>query len=297
MPPIIPYLATIRDACAKDGCPLCRLEYLAADKYIDGLLWDAVNEPALRGRIDNARGFCNAHGWRLVRRGAALGVAIMTRGVVHTLLQLTDNPEQIAGSPSLWQRLGRADGNSGAARLATNLQPQEPCLICAHVAVMKQEVLRTTSQTMTGDHGLAMPLANSDGLCLDHLRQVLALAPPDEAAALLKAQRTVWQRLKGQLDEFIRKADHRFHDESYGIEADSWERALANIVGASPARVTDRGLTQAFVNPFGPDPTVPMDTASFVAPIGDETAAVDEVTVTDSSDPAASNLATTNTNS
>jgi hypothetical protein len=54
--------------------------------------------------------------------------------------------------------------------------------------------------------------------------------------ALLHAQRTVWERLRYQLGEVIRKNDHRFHDEPWGEEADAWLRVIEALVGAAPTQ-------------------------------------------------------------
>ncbi|NJN81394.1 MAG: hypothetical protein HC802_03340 [Caldilineaceae bacterium] len=86
----------------------------------------------------------------------------------------------------------------------------------------------------------------SDGLCLTHLGNTLARARSrSAAAALVDAQRSVLQRLDGELSEFIRKNDHRFRHERFGAEEDAWLRALETVSGAAPRRGHDAALTQA----------------------------------------------------
>jgi hypothetical protein len=63
---------------------------------------------------------------------------------------------------------------------------------------------------------------------------------------VVAAQRSVWERLYDELGEFIRKNDHRFRDETFGPERDSWRRALEAISGPPPRSESDlRGLTQS----------------------------------------------------
>ena len=53
-------------------------------------------------------------------------------------------------------------------------------------------------------------------------------------AAVTFLQETTHTRLAGlmgELDEFIRKYDHRFSQEEWGSERDSWQRAVAWIAG------------------------------------------------------------------
>jgi hypothetical protein len=61
-----------------------------------------------------------------------------------------------------------------------------------------------------------------------------AITEAETFTALIEAQKEVWQRLSAELNEFIRKKDHRFQHESYGPEGDSWLRAIEAVVGAPP---------------------------------------------------------------
>ena len=44
-------------------------------------------------------------------------------------------------------------------------------------------------------------------------------------------QLAIYRGLHGQLAEFIRKHDHRFSQEPFGAEKDSWTRAVAALAG------------------------------------------------------------------
>lgn len=59
----------LREALARPGCPICRLNATAAERYADGLLWEHVNDPRVRKEIRCAKGFCSEHGAKLVRPG------------------------------------------------------------------------------------------------------------------------------------------------------------------------------------------------------------------------------------
>ena len=84
------------------------------------------------------------------------------------------------------------------------------------------------------------PYEASDGLCLPHFRDVLAQPAPGPAPALLvAAQRAIWSRLDGELEEFLRKSDYRFQKEPFGAERDSRQRAISAVSGQLPAHLTD----------------------------------------------------------
>jgi hypothetical protein len=54
---------------------------------------------------------------------------------------------------------------------------------------------------------------------------------------LAQLQATAWRPLRDDLDELIRKHDHRFLQERVtDTEADSWRRAVAAVTGAAEVR-------------------------------------------------------------
>ena len=53
----------LRDALVEPGCPICRLKARVAERYLDGLLWESVNDPGMRDQVRRSLGFCHEHGW------------------------------------------------------------------------------------------------------------------------------------------------------------------------------------------------------------------------------------------
>lgn len=236
------YHDALVEAFAAGGCPVCALTERAVDRYVDNVLWDMVNDPPMRAKLVETRGFCRAHAWRFTRKGAALGVAIMMQDLIGNFIRELD-ADAAQGGRQGWR--GFLSTESAVARLEERLQPQRPCLVCAYVAPLEADILASLAKHMTGRHGFAQAYAAADGLCLHHFRGALAASGGKHRAALLDAQRQVWQRLYGELGEYIRKNDYRFRDEGFGVESDSWERALEAVSGSRPPQGTDKGLTQA----------------------------------------------------
>ena len=85
-----PFLNELREAFHGPGCAFCRSLDKHADKFVDSILWEMVNDPGTRIELNQARGYCNQHAWLLVRGGAALGTAILMNDVVKTLLKVAD---------------------------------------------------------------------------------------------------------------------------------------------------------------------------------------------------------------
>jgi hypothetical protein len=236
----VPHYRDICNAFKQPGCPLCRLLANEADRYLDAVLWELVNDPPSRSELNQARGYCREHGWLLVRHGAALAVAILTRDVLATVLGVLASHPLEDKPPSAWRDLLYGlDGDRlsrHTAKLSAELAPQRPCPACAHLSLLERDHVGTVSAHLDGPGVLAELYRSSDGLCLDHFRQALARAPSSAAAAsLIAAQRDVWERLHAELGEFVRKADFRFREEPFGAERDAWRRALGIISGRPPS--------------------------------------------------------------
>lgn len=245
----IPYLKNLQQAFTKPGCALCRLFAGTADGYIDSLLWEMVNYPDLREELNQARGYCHPHAWRLVRGGAGQGIAILMQDVLKTALDVLDSAPVNAPSESvlkqLLNNLNRRP-NAGAQKLALHLEPQRPCPICAYLADIQTHYFDTLLKHLSGPDSLAEAYGHSNGLCLPHFRQALTQASAGiNVQALVRAQQTAWQQLNAHLDEYIRKNDYRFQHEPPGEEQDAWLRSLEAISGAAPKCEHKTGLTQS----------------------------------------------------
>ena len=226
----------VRDALAQPGCPVCRLKARSEERYLDALLWENVNDPGIRDHVRRARGFCHEHAWQLIRPAASLGVAILHRDVLRTLLEILDGGKFQARPFLSLQRAHEAlDAEQPAAAtadLVARLTPQTPCPACKQGEVMETIYLDTLLGELTGEDGLRAEYEASAGLCLPHLRQGLERLR-DEAVfdALVSAQQAIWQRLESDLEQFIRKSDPRYREEPWGDEKDAWLRATAALAG------------------------------------------------------------------
>jgi Family of unknown function (DUF6062) len=73
------------------GCPLCRTRLREARRHLRSVLYESVNDPAFRGRLLAARGFCRAHSHQLLAAnragaGGSLGAAILFGSVIRKRL-------------------------------------------------------------------------------------------------------------------------------------------------------------------------------------------------------------------
>lgn len=230
----------LRDAFAKPGCPICRLNATAAGRYIDGFLWENVNDPAVREQFRRAQGLCHRHSSQLVRPGASLGVAILMHDVLQSVLGAMEDA-RFEPLPALSLRRAQEKWDPGqpsaaTAELVGRLTPQAGCPVCVHIEETEDTYLTTLVEHLSGAVGLLPSYRASDGLCLTHFRRALRFVRDREVFhSIVNAQRAIWRRLEGHLAEAIRKSDYRFRDEPPGDESGAWLRGIAALTG-SPSR-------------------------------------------------------------
>jgi hypothetical protein len=210
----------LRDALASGGCAVCRVAQRAAFHYLDTLNYEGVNDPGLRQGLLEANGLCFRHAWEWTRmRGSALGVAIVYRNIIKDIHEALSD-----------QGPAREAGRSGEIRLAEQLQGRASCPACT-----REQAAATAAADLLLQH-LDDPEIRRLGdaasaLCLLHFRLILSKARAGQAIHLIEQQSTAFEKLLGELDEFIRKNDYRFANEPLGEERDSWTRAVAAMIG------------------------------------------------------------------
>ncbi len=228
------------EACQEQGCPLCVIEQQTVRRYLDNLFYENVNSPALRRLLRNSRGFCREHAWLVVneRLGDALGIAIVYRDILESLLQ-----DRIARSRRA--KVGRLlakplTSERSESQAKAEAVSSRPCPACKQRDEIGHSMLAVLVKFLT-DEGIQATLRQSDGLCLRHFSLAFDQAEGHEIAraVLLEIQREKMAALCAELSEFIRKNDYRYFGEGFGAEGDSWKRALALVVGNNPWRADE----------------------------------------------------------
>ena len=195
------------------------------------ILYEEVTDPHTRGRLKQSFGFCRDHAWQAADVGGTLlGMSIIYRGLLGqidgALARATPSEQR-----RWWQKLGAPAAAEPAA--PSGLASANPCPACLYLVEMEDAALVALTDALPGNERLRDGLSRPDGgLCLPHLRRSLALARNAQAFQFLQA--TAHERLLAlgaEMDEFIRKYDHRFRREEWGSEADSWQRAIRWIAG------------------------------------------------------------------
>lgn len=244
--------AELKAAFRQEGCPICRLRREAERRYLFHLLWENVNDLSTRTRLVHSSGFCATHTWELLHMelqqfGDALGNGILYEDllwrVAGALRELAlrlhrQKPSRRRRRWWPWRRQG--------APLAwpVGLAPGASCPVCAQGAEAER---RTAGWLVQGcaDEDFRAAYANSQGLCLTHLRQALAEAArtsPEMAAYLAEDAAMRLAALQQDLGEYLRKRawQHR-HEAITTEEARAPRRAAGFFGGLDPLQGKPEG--------------------------------------------------------
>ncbi len=229
------------DACQEPGCPLCRLGQASANRHLTALIYDSVNDIRLRATLRDSLGYCKEHAWLLPEAGdsAPLGIAIVHRDLLNTIhKRLGESGYGKSRRSSLrsvvTEAVGLDKGANREAKTARYLPQTAQCPACERRDEAEKLALKSIAEALgKQDADMIAALENSEGLCLPHLRMALDTARNSQAfetlVAITQSQLTA---LIQDLDEFIRKSDHRFRDEKISeSERSSWRLALRRVVG------------------------------------------------------------------
>lgn len=222
----------LQEALAEPGCAICALAVRALDQFFASLVYERVNDVGLREALRKAYGLCAAHGAMIRTARSALGIAIIQRDMLRAATRAL-GPDSGIGQPRGWRAT-----LLGARQAEGPATPAGPCVACA----LADEQVRHWAGVLGQHYAELRPsFQTSPGLCLDHLREGLALAPPATAAAIRDDQLALWATLEAELDEFIRKHDHQFAGEPMGAERNAWARATDLISSDWRVRGSRRG--------------------------------------------------------
>lgn len=219
-----PYF-NLLNALQTPGCALCTLGKTAVASFIDSMLYEYVNDTGMQQMLVESQGFCATHSRLLLGYHSALGISILYNAILRHLE--TELPQEQAESDNWFDRLTKQSGHGSSP---SPLAAAAPCPACQ----IRDETTVRALQTLGAHHNDADLMAAwraGEGFCLPHLQQALNTHEEPVRRLLLTHQRQVWQTLRAELSEFIRKNDHRFQHEAFGEEGDAWRRAVQIISG------------------------------------------------------------------
>ena len=153
----------LQEALEKPGCPICTLIEKYGDRYLDGLLWEQVNDGETRHELRGSQGFCNWHAWKALRRSdSALGLAIIYEDLLRVLEEGLIRLQARFPLPQRFlQKLLR---RSKLSQTSPWVETAQPCPICRVVQFFETMFLEILLDFLD-DPEIQRRFPRSAGLC------------------------------------------------------------------------------------------------------------------------------------
>jgi hypothetical protein len=229
-----PLIAGVLERAAlRDGCVLCRAVHDIEERALFSFLYEGMTIQPARERFVHGGGFCPHHFRMALKQARAAGyvgpfeIASLCQLLLNAGLQ-RDHLVQAKPEGGKWPGFRRK------APAQDFTEPGENCMLCADSSG-KEKNLVAALEALTTDAAIAERV-EKDGLCQRHGTMALQTWEATEHREwlnqVLSRQRLEIKRL---VDEFLRKHDHRFRQESAGPESDAVRRALQYLLGTEAA--------------------------------------------------------------
>lgn len=212
----------------KPGCPICQFVLDDSRGYLDSLMYERVLDVPTRLGVMDSFGLCNWHTWQTPSLPPVCAPAVGFSIFASDLLRKFDLIAQATRDKRrrIWKIPFR-----GATKRLSSLMKGKACPVCVHVARGESYYLRELADFIEEEQFLSA-YKRSAGICLPHFFSLeQRLCDHENFPVLERLMLEKVQSLKGTLDAFMRKQDHRFGAEITSSEASAWRTAMELLVG------------------------------------------------------------------
>jgi len=215
----------MKETLGMDGCPICGMTRKAVDSFIEGMLYDKINDHGLRDALVKSKGFCSDHSWQIRRAGNPLAHTLIYAHFLEEMLTVGSYLQKKDDPP-------KAPSTANAMRpVLKKLKPEAACPLCIYRDDAEERYLRSLVHFIQ-DQDFALQYKASSGVCRLHFLRIQKLFCPRDIKQIIidRFYRTAY-RLYLELEEIKRKNDYRFASEETGEERDAWVRAISFWTG------------------------------------------------------------------
>jgi hypothetical protein len=231
----------IRDAVEAPGCAICLLVAEQAEQFLHWYSTETYNTPELVDDLDRGP-FCREHARRIVvDMGMDIGGPLSSvidrerRRVDQLRRHLRPWPWPVR-TIQRWLIRREAIRPRHAAFVERLFARRGPCRACESERIMEDYAVHGLVRLLDNEEEWVR-FAASDGLCREHMRQVLACAHPALALRLADDLRRRLDRLADRLKLMFHKLDYRHSAEPRGDEIHAWRDALEYHSGWIPPQI------------------------------------------------------------
>ncbi len=217
----LPYFAVLDCLTEQSICFLCALELEGLQKYFDNLLYERVNDVATRASLARSKGFCNRHSAFILKYGASLGTAILYRQQSSLLDELLDNLSSVSTALLKLPQIASWRNHKACPACKNQLDDRK------RYSEIFLDALKNSDSDMINAFEKSAPI------CVPHFLDLLDQIKRNRNLEryLVDIEQKKIRELIADLDEFIRKHDYQYADESFGREQDCCQRAVRIIAG------------------------------------------------------------------
>ena len=224
----LPYYTVMEAIQQAKGCPLCFLEVSTTRRYLEGVLYEFVNDSGVRRDLVRSKGYCHRHAHVLAGFRSGLGTAVLYQDQIRLLLELLET------LPAPASKITRRSAVTAWAKRA-------PCPACRRESEGRERHVAIFVEGLD-DETMRAAFDACPGLCVPHF---LFVYERTKSAALrqglVETQQRKFRTLQAELSEFIARHDYRRVGEGFGDVGDSWLRAVRLMVGEQGTEVAQGG--------------------------------------------------------
>lgn len=225
----IPVIDGFKKSCE---CPFCSMYNDLEDSSIQFVLGPSYMEVDVREQT-NKLGFCKEHVNKLYSKKNRLGLALM----LHSHLdQVQNDIESLLSSDNMKVKKKLfANKPIGDKKVFSYLQEKKSsCYICDKINTTFERYIDTFFYLWKKDKSFVDLVTTCKGFCLDHFALLYNEAPKHLSGSSLESfyniitpiQMDNLNRIKDDLDWFIKKSDYRFANEPWKNSKDALPRTM-----------------------------------------------------------------------
>ena len=213
----------------KCGCPMCRMEAMLEEQYVEFITGDAMMEPSVRVET-NKIGFCPRHFSKISQSGKKLPNALILESHLQEIIEKL-MPKKLGGKPDKKQ-------------LETIKSELSACYVCNRIERDMHHLVETVFAEWSKGGEFSELYKAQPFICLKHYQFIMSAAMGkngvpskllgDFHADTAELTKNYLLDLKKDISHFATMFDYRNRGADWGTSVDSIERSIEFLTGEKP---------------------------------------------------------------
>ena len=228
----------LKDGFAEPGCAICNILAQGTRRYFSFFLHESVTSPDERLRLIESAGWCARHTLLFLAIESREWPDHMSYGIIAESLLEAERNSLSKARDMLTREAKKTDSrgwSKARRRVVEQVRARLGCPVCEMEDERKTSYLGFFLDALF-DSQLGPEMEelhrNSHGLCHRHLVGCLArCGKPEQALRLLALEMPKIEALIVELEDYVRKHEHRYRKEKFGAELDAWARTARKLAG------------------------------------------------------------------